>query len=83
MRASGSRACRNEVTRNPWIWAALLLCTVLLVEPAYLRPVGAVLGLATPDPSMRILVLSASLAPLLLVQFGTMVARGRRRDPQA
>ncbi|SEI05536.1 Ca2+-transporting ATPase [Methylobacterium sp. 275MFSha3.1] len=74
MRASGSKHFRNEVTRNPWVWAALLLCTALLVGPAYLPPVGAVLGLASLGWNGWAIVLPASLAPLLVVQFGTFVA---------
>jgi Ca2+-transporting ATPase len=74
MRASGSQIIRNEVTRNPWVWAALLLCTALLVGPAYLPSVGAVLGLVPLDWIGWTLVLSASLAPLAVVQLGTVVA---------
>lgn len=83
MRASGSQPFRNEVTRNPWVWAALLLCTVLLVGPAYVPSLGAVLGLIPPDLGMWVLILSASLTPLLLVQLGTMVAGMRKNDGQA
>ncbi|MGW9822338.1 P-type Ca2+ transporter type 2C [Methylorubrum extorquens] len=83
MRASGSQPFRNEVTRNPWVWAALLLCTVLLVGPAYAPSVGAVLGLVSPDLGMWVLILTASLTPLLLVQLGTMVAGMRKHDGQA
>ena len=83
MRASGSRPFRNEVTRNPWVWAALLLCTMLLVGPACVPSARAVLGLVPPDLTMWAVILSASLAPLLLVQLGTMVASAWRRDGQA
>ncbi|MBE7196534.1 MAG: cation-transporting P-type ATPase [Parafilimonas terrae] len=74
MRASGSQLLRNEITRNPWVWAALLLCTALLVGPAYLPPVGSVLGLDPLDWTGWLLVLSASLAPVVVVQLGTAVA---------
>lgn len=74
MRASGSRPMRNEVTRNPWVWAALLLCAALLVGPAYLPSVGTVLGLVPLDWIGWTLVLSASLAPLAVIQLGTVVA---------
>lgn len=75
MRTFGSKPFRNEVTRNPWVWAALLLCTVLLVGPAYAPSLGTVLGLVPPDPTMWALILCASLAPLLLVQLGTIAVR--------
>ncbi|WP_274534747.1 cation-translocating P-type ATPase [Methylobacterium sp. Leaf94] len=77
MRASGAKPFRNEVTRNPWVWAALLLCAVLLVGPAYVPAAGKVLGLVPPDATMWAIILGASVAPLLLVQVGTM-ARGAR-----
>ncbi|WP_457107415.1 cation-translocating P-type ATPase [Methylobacterium sp. P5_C11] len=77
MRASGSRLLRNEVTCNPWVWAALLLCTALLVGPTCLPPVGTVLGLVALDGSGWTLVLSASLAPVLVVQLGSLIAAAR------
>lgn len=83
MRAPGSHPLRNEVTRNPWVWAALLLCTVLLVGPAYLPPVGAVLGIVPPDPAMWGVILGASLAPLLLVELRATVVGGPRRPRPA
>ncbi|WP_331315852.1 cation-transporting P-type ATPase [Methylobacterium mesophilicum] len=79
MRAPGTSPVRNEVTRNPWVWAALLICAALLVGPAHLPPVGAVLGLVPLDRNSWMLVLSASLAPLLVVQFGTVLAEAVRR----
>ncbi|MDN3591081.1 cation-translocating P-type ATPase [Methylobacterium adhaesivum] len=78
MRASASGPLRNEVTRNPWIWAALLICTGLLVGPAYAPRVGTVLGLVPPDSSMWAIVLCASLLPVLVIQIGTMALAGRR-----
>lgn len=78
MRASGSNPFRNEVTGNAWVWAALLVCTALLVGPAHLPPIGAVLGLVPLDRTSWALVLSASLAPLLVVQLGTLVAAAFR-----
>lgn len=78
MRASSAPLLRNEVTRNPWVWAALLLCTALLVGPAYLPPVGRLLGLVPLDRNGWMLVLSVSLAPLLVVQLATLAAGARR-----
>ncbi|MDN3626477.1 cation-translocating P-type ATPase [Methylobacterium isbiliense] len=83
MRASGTKPFRNEVTRNPWVWAALFLCTVLLVGPAYAPPVGAVLGLVPPDLGMWALILPASFAPLLIVQLAQISADARKRAGQA
>lgn len=48
MRHPKSGLFRNEVTRNPWLWGALLLCTVLLAMPPYLTPMADALHLAPP-----------------------------------
>ncbi len=79
MRGTGSLLLRNEVTRNPWVWSALLLCTSLLVGPVYCPPLGAVLGLVPLDRTGWTLVLLASLAPLVLIQPWTVVAGTRAR----
>ena len=36
MRHPQSSPLRNEVTSNPYLWGALLLCTALLAAPPYL-----------------------------------------------
>jgi Ca2+-transporting ATPase len=69
MRNPRSSVVRNEVTRNPWLWGSLLLCTALLAAPPYLAPIAHVLHLAPPSPTMWAIILGLSLAPL----FGTQV----------
>jgi Ca2+-transporting ATPase len=78
MRDPDSPLIRNEVTRNPWVWGSLLLCTVLLVTPAYLPPLAHVLHLVQPDLGMWIVILVASLAPLPIAQGAALVLRRRR-----
>lgn len=51
---------KNEVTKNPWIWAAILLC-ILLTLGAYFTP---------------ILAKALSLVPLSLNKFGLIVLFG-------
>ena len=41
MRHPTSGLLRNEITRNPWIWAALALCAGLLVTAAYVPSLSA------------------------------------------
>src|SRR6516225_5149420 len=64
-------AC-NEVTRNPWVWASLLLCTGLLAVPPYLAPIADVLHLASVTPPMWAVILGLSAAPLLATQAATL-----------
>jgi Ca2+-transporting ATPase len=73
MRHPRSARLRNEVTRNPWLWGALALCTALLAVPPYVTPLAHVLHLAPPTPAMWAIVFAMSLAPLLVVQAVTLV----------
>jgi Ca2+-transporting ATPase len=72
MRHPRSRLLRNEITGNPWLWASLLLCTVLLVVPPYLPLVGQLLHLVPPSPVMWATILGMALAPLVVTQAVTV-----------
>ena len=54
--------------RNPWLWAALLLCTVLLAVPPYLPPMADVMHLVPPTSIMWALILGLSAAPVIVTQ---------------
>ena len=68
MRELHSAMFSNEVTRNPWVWAALALCTVLLAAPPYIPTVADVLHLAPPSAAMWAIILVLSLLPTLVIQ---------------
>jgi Ca2+-transporting ATPase len=70
---------RNEVTRNPWIWGSLVLCTALLAVPAYVPAFAHVLDLAPPDLGMWSVILAMSLAPLFVGRAVVLVLRWHRR----
>jgi Ca2+-transporting ATPase len=81
MRNPNSALLQNEITRNPWVWGSLVLCVALLVVPVYVAPIAHLLHLVTPDLAMWAIVLTMSLAPLLLVQAAVGVVtrvQGRR-----
>jgi len=48
MRHPRSDLLRNEITRNPWLWASLLMCAVLLAVPSCLPPAAHILHLVSP-----------------------------------
>jgi Ca2+-transporting ATPase len=73
MRSPLSRPLRNEVTRNPWLWASLALCTALLAVPPYLPPVAYVLHLAPPTLAMWAIIIALSAAPMIVTQAVTVV----------
>ncbi len=68
MREAGSDLWRNEVSRNPYVWGALALCTGLLLAAVYLPGLNDLLS--TVDPGLRGwgLVGLASLFPLVVGQ---------------
>ncbi len=68
MRHPRSRLLENEVTRNPWLWASLALCTGLLAVPPYLAPVAHVLHLAPPTAAMWAVIIALSAAPMVVTQ---------------
>jgi Ca2+-transporting ATPase len=64
MRAPGSGFFSNEVTRNPYVWAALAVCALVLVGTAYLPGLATVLRVDAPGAAGWGLILGASLVPL-------------------
>jgi len=68
MREEGTHVVRNDVVRNPFVWGALGLCSLLLLAGAYLPGLSLVLGLEAPDVRTWALILGASLAPLVILQ---------------
>lgn len=66
----------NEVTRNGWLWGALLLCAGLLAVPPYLAATAHLLNLVPLTLDMWSVVLICSLAPLLVTQ-ATMIVLHR------
>jgi Ca2+-transporting ATPase len=73
MRDPGLNPVRNEVTRNPFVWGALGLCTGLLLAAAYVPGLSLVLEMVPPDTQGWFLILGASLIPLLVGQTLKMV----------
>jgi len=63
MRASGSRFIRNEITRNPGGWGAIVFCGGLLVLAVYTPILARVLNLVEPGREGWLIVLVMSLMP--------------------
>ena len=66
MRGRGSRTFRNAVTRNPYVWIAVALCTAILLLAVYVPPLASALHVVPPDRAGWTLVVAASMAPLLM-----------------
>lgn len=68
MRDVGSAVLSNEVTRNSYIWGAILLCIALILSAVYLPALSSVLGLSPPDADGWWIAILLSLIPLIFGQ---------------
>jgi Ca2+-transporting ATPase len=68
MRDQEAPALRNEVTRNPWVWGAIVLCLVLVLGATLVRPLATILSLAPLSSSQWALVFGMSFVPLVAGQ---------------
>jgi Ca2+-transporting ATPase len=78
MRARRSSWWRNEVTRNPWIWAALLLCLGLIGLAVHWSPLATILSITQPGTDGWALALGMSVVPLAVGQL-SLALRGLAR----
>jgi P-type Ca2+ transporter type 2C len=69
----------NEVTRNPWIWGAFILCVGLLAAAVYVPILSEVLGTEEPGAAGWMLVLTLSLTPVLVGQTLRAISQIRRK----
>ncbi len=79
MRERRSGWWRNEITQNPWIWAALGLCLALIGAAVYWSPLATILSIADPGRDGWILALAMSVIPLAVGQLALW--RRSRRSP--
>jgi P-type Ca2+ transporter type 2C len=68
MRDAGSSVIFNDVTRNPFVWGAVILSIVLLFVAVYFPPLSRVLTMVVPTPGQWLFILGMSFIPLVVVQ---------------
>ena len=66
MREANSSIWWNEITRNRYVWLALLLCLMMIAVAIYVPWIGAALQLADPGWQGGMTALLFSLPPLIL-----------------
>ena len=76
MRERGEGLLHSDVTRNGYVWGALVLCLGLIVAALYVAPIAAVLQLVPPDATGWAVVLGFSLVPLVVGQIIAALRRG-------
>lgn len=68
MRDRGTHLIRNDITRNPYVWGALVLCVALLLVAVYVPGLAGVLDVVDPGIEGWTLALGMSLVPLAMGQ---------------
>jgi len=58
----------NEVTTNHFVWAALLLCTLLIGGVYWIAPLKEILGIQTINGNVWLAILAISIAPVVFIQ---------------
>lgn len=77
MRSARGELLRNEVTRNPFVWGALALCTGLLLLAVYWTPFANLLKLSDPGLQGWLLIGGMSLVPLAIGQIAKELGFGQ------
>ena len=75
MRDELGRFFDNEITRNRWIWAALVLCLILVLAAVYTPVLSTVLILSDPGARGWMLIVPASLVPLVAAPLVRLLSR--------
>jgi Ca2+-transporting ATPase len=83
MRGERSGVVANEVTKNAWVWGAIVLCTVLVVGAVFLPGLSQVLGTASPGTAGWLLVGAMSVVPVAVGQVVKAAARVAGRPAAA
>jgi len=68
---------RNDILRNPFIWAALAGCTALLVAVTHIPTLADILHLERPGALAWMVIFAFSLMPLALGQIGKALTARR------
>lgn len=68
MRDYDTNLFSNEVTRNPWVWGALVLCLALILSAVFIPFLAQILRLVMPGFFDWVLILGMSLVPFIVGQ---------------
>lgn len=77
MRGRHSQLFVNEITRNRYVWAALIVCVGLILAAVYMPGLSGVLGLSAPPLTGWGLAVGLSFFPLILGQIAKMLPIAR------
>jgi P-type Ca2+ transporter type 2C len=75
MRRGGSGLLRNEVTTNRYVWVAVAIGVGLMLLAALFSPLAGLLRVVAPTSRQWLVILAASLVPLVVGQIARSVQR--------
>lgn len=78
MRGYKSGLLSNEVTRNGYVWLAVLFCTALLFAAVYIPVIAGVMKLQAPSSTGWLVIAIMSLVPLIVGQVLKLVGVDRQ-----
>ncbi|MBE9019025.1 cation-transporting P-type ATPase, partial [Chroococcidiopsidales cyanobacterium LEGE 13417] len=78
MRDRNSGLFRNEISQNPYVWEALVLCTGLLLIAVYVPFLSAALRTADPEINGWLLIIGMSFVPLVIGQIAKAFGKRQR-----
>ena len=78
MRSNMSQVFDNEITRNLWVWAAVIVCILLILAAVYIPLLATVLQLEHPGREGWLLIVSMSLVPLATAPLVRLLTRFHR-----
>ena len=75
MAEPGSHPFKNEITKNGYVWAAVVLCGLILYFALSLPPLARVLALQAPSAGGFVLIVISSAIPLIVGRVVSMIKR--------
>ncbi len=78
MSSNGSAFFNNEITRNKFVWIALLICSTLTFMVFVTPGMRLVLGLLVLPVKLWVIALALSLLPLVLMQVIKVIQKGNK-----
>jgi len=79
MRSRNASILNNQITSNPFVWSALLFCGVILTFTILWQPLADVLHITPLDRNGWLVVIGASLLPLIIGQTAKVIATASNR----
>ena len=75
MASARSKLFKNEITKNKFVWLAILICTGLMIAVYLLPQTRVALGLVKLPQQVWIFSIAASLLPVVFVQFYKIIIK--------